>query len=1059
VADRQLVFGPFRLRDDEDVLWRDRERIALPPKSLALLRYLVAQAGRLVTKQELLEALWPDTHVAEGVLKVRVRELRAALGDDAGAPAFIETVHRRGYRFVATVGIAGATPDAESASSMRSQADVAGSAPIGRERELAALEDRFARALRGSRQVSFVTGEAGIGKTVLVDAFARRLAASVPLLARAHCVQHHGGGEAYHPMIEALRQLCEGPRRVEVRAALRRLAPTWLAQMPQLLEPGDDVALGRELVGATRERMLREMAETIEALSASEPLLLILEDLHWSDPSTLDLLAVVAHRREPARLAIVATFRPVDVILSEHPLRPLKRRLEQQQLAAEISLPFFGGDHIAGYLAQRLVADDVPEPLCDAVLERTGGNPLFVVSIVEHLLERGWLEVEDGRCVLRITPERIRAEVPAGLRPMIERQMERFSAHERRVLETASVIGDEFPVAAVAAAMRACPDDVELLCQEEVRRGPLLRPRGIAELADGSVSGRYGFAHTLHRDVLYGRLDGSRRADLHRSIGEWQEQAGASPAELARHFLEAGGIDASDRGVHYSRLAAERAAGLLAFAEAARHYEQALAARSGASEADERDRCELLIALGEAQERSGRLGPARETFARAAARSRALEGADELFARAALGMGRGHHIAIREDEELIAALEEALARLPEADAPLRALVLARLETALSPIAGEHPRRDRLAEEARAMARRLGDPDTFLWVLQYGRWGFIGRETGAELRASAHELTAFVARGTSAEHTLQLRLLLVSQLGELGEVAAARAALAAFRREADVAGVPWFTWFGLRLEFVFALQSGDVAAAERLSQEAFAFSERMDHPNVAAVFHTQQAHLLLLQGRFAELAPRLQRRIDASPRDFSARAMIASLYAQDGDAASARHVLDSLASDGFAVIPRDSLWLVILAQLADACVTVENVEHAAVLYDLLLPHAERVLGVGANLASVGHAARSLGVLAGVLGRWDEATQRLEVAVREHERMGALPWLAITWRDRGRVELARRRAGVRPRGTAGALEEPLARARGLAHAFGMAAVERDLHGIEQALGSKQGRQRAS
>lgn len=1063
MAGRESVFGPFRLRvgaagaDEEGdangalVLWRAAERIALPPKSVALLRYLVERPGRLVTKQELLQELWPDTHVAEGVLKVRIRELRAALGDNVEAPSFIETVHRRGYRFIAAVAnredaVAGgrdvAAPSVEA---------VSADAPIGRGAVLAALEERFERSRAGLRQVAFVTGEAGIGKTMVVDAFLRRIADRAPLLARAPCVQHHGGGEAYRPVIEALRQLCDGPYRAEVRAALRRHAPTWLVAGSPLLEVGDDPVLGRDVVGATRERMLREMAETIEALSATEPLVLFFEDLHWSDPSTLDLLAVVAHRRSPARLLVVATFRPVDVVLTSHPLGPLKRRLEQQQLATEVALSFLDGEDVARHLAQRLGVADVPEALCDAVLERTGGNPLFVVSIIEHLLERGWLVVDGGRCVLRITPERIRAEVPAGLRALIERQMERLSAEERDAFETASVIGDDFPVAAVAAAMRADPDDVEVLCQEEARRGPLLRPLGIVELANGAMTGRYGFAHTLHRDVLYGRLEGARRAELHRRIGESLERTGAGPAELARHFLEAGGEAASDRGVRYSRLAAERAVSLLAFAEAARHWEQALAARAGDADEDERDRCELRIALGEALERSGRLGLARESFALAKDQSQTLSGGDEIFARAALGMGRGHHVTIREDPELVAALEEAIARLPETDSSLRALLLARLETALSPIPGEHPRRDLLAREAIAMSRRLGDPETHLAVLQYGRWGFVGRETHAELRASADELEEIASRGSSAEQSLPFRVLLVSQLGELGEVAAARAALAVYRREAEVAGVPWFAWFGLRLEFVLALQEGDVVAAKRISDEGFAFGERMDHPNVAAVFHTQQAHLLLLQGRLTELAARLQRRIEVSARDFTARSMMALLHVHDRDLGPARRLLDELARDDFDAIPRDALWLMVVAQLAEVAAELEDLDRAAVLYEMLLPQEHRILGVGTNLVSLGHAARYLGLLAATLGRRDEALERLGVAAREHERMGAAPWLAVTLRDLARVEIARSDPSSSPaRERGGRLAEPLARASEIARRVGMPVLERDLQAIGQALG---------
>jgi predicted ATPase len=174
-----------------------------------------------------------------------------------------------------------------------------------------------------------VTGEPGIGKTTLVEAFLRD-AAPVTMIARGQCLEQFGGSEAYMPWLDAFSRLCR--EHESCIPLLRRHAPMWLAQMPWLLDEAERLALQRETAGASRARMLREMAQAIEALTADRPLVLALEDLHWSDYSTLDLIAYVARRREPTPLLLIATYRPVEVILSGHPLKAVKHELEAHQL-------------------------------------------------------------------------------------------------------------------------------------------------------------------------------------------------------------------------------------------------------------------------------------------------------------------------------------------------------------------------------------------------------------------------------------------------------------------------------------------------------------------------------------------------------------------------------------------------------------------------------------------------------------------------------------------------------------------------------------------------------
>src|SRR5262245_35392230 len=363
-SEQQIVFGSFRLDLVNECLWRDEKAIAIPPKEFAVLLYLVRNPGRLVTKDELIEAVWPETTVTDGVLKVSIRKIRVALDDDPKSPQFIETAHRRGYRFIGqttdgrSIEIAGereigrgedtgrlSTAALPRLSGAYRLYDLSASLParglVGRETALAQMKNWMRRALCGERQVVFVTGEAGIGKTTLVETFLRKVARDPKIwVSQGQCLEQYGAGEAYLPVLEAISRLCQEPGRERLVELLRRHAPTWLQQMPALVSAADREALEREVFGATRERMMREMAEALEALTSETPLALVLEDLHWSDYSTLDLVSYLARRRGPARLLLIGVYRPVDAILSEHPLRVVKQELEMRRLCEELAVEF-----------------------------------------------------------------------------------------------------------------------------------------------------------------------------------------------------------------------------------------------------------------------------------------------------------------------------------------------------------------------------------------------------------------------------------------------------------------------------------------------------------------------------------------------------------------------------------------------------------------------------------------------------------------------------------------------------------------------------------------------
>jgi DNA-binding winged helix-turn-helix (wHTH) protein/tetratricopeptide (TPR) repeat protein/energy-coupling factor transporter ATP-binding protein EcfA2 len=563
-----IVFPPFRLDPVNQSLTRGAETIPLSRKAFAVLRYLLENPGRLVSKNELLDAVWPDTHVSEGVLKVAVAEIRRALHDTSKTPRFLETLHRRGYRFVGELLSPGGPPPLDP----RVQ-------PLEREPDLARLDDLLARALEGQRQIVFLTGETGIGKTTLVEAFARRLETSPNVwIAHGHCIEHFGEGEPYFPVLTALAQLCRQPGRESFLPILRLHAPTWLAQMPSLVAEANRDELKREILGAPKERMLREIAEAIEALTAEIPLVLFLEDLHWSDVSTVDLIAHLARGRQPARLLLIGTFRPAEVIVKHHPLRSLKRELQIHHRCTELPLQFLSPAAVARYLALRFPASDFAAGLAPLLYQRTDGNPLFLVNVVDYLLATNQILRTSGGWRLAEPAASVSLGIPDSLRQLIEKQIERLSADERRILTAASVAGLEFSTRTANGGLGDGIPLIESVCQDLSRRGQFLRPAKTIQISDGSLLERYAFTHVLYQHVLYYSLPEPRRAALHKRIGDFQENEYSDhldeiAAELAVHFEQ--GRD-FPRAIRYLRRSAASAAGRCANREALDYLTHAL---------------------------------------------------------------------------------------------------------------------------------------------------------------------------------------------------------------------------------------------------------------------------------------------------------------------------------------------------------------------------------------------------------------------------------------------------------------------------------------------------
>lgn len=569
-----------------------------------MLNHLVRRCGQLVTKEELLATVWPETFVGDAVLKVAIRQLRDALEDNSKSPSFIETAHRRGYRFIGQIAERKQVPPPRqivSPPTLPTVQEGASNLPIGfvgRDAALSHMRNWLEKTLAGEPQVVFVSGEAGIGKTALVDTFARYIAFDKNIhIARGHCIEQYGTGEVYLPILEAIARWCRDDARVV--EVLRDHAPLWLLQLPSLMSASDRQSLSRETFGATRERMLREMAGALEALTADQPLVLILEDLHWSDFSTLDLISYLSTQRLASHLMLIGTYRPVDLIMSGHPLKEVKQELLAKRQCAELPLEYLSEEEVAKYLSVRFHGNQFPAGLTPLIHERTEGNPLFMVNVLDFLLAEGLISKINDQWSLKARLEELEVGVPENIRQMIAKQIARLSTEDQQVLEAASISGMTFSALAIASALGQDVVEVETRCEELARRNCFLRAHGTGEFPDGTVSARYGFIHALYVNTLYERIPAARRSRLHRDMADRGELIYGSrvheiATELAVHFEQARDYK---RAAKYRKLAAEKAIRRFAYREAVGLAHLGLELLSKLPDTQERVEQELCLQL------------------------------------------------------------------------------------------------------------------------------------------------------------------------------------------------------------------------------------------------------------------------------------------------------------------------------------------------------------------------------------------------------------------------------------------------------------------------------
>ena len=587
-----LSFVPFRLDLASERLWKDGEELRLRRKPFAILRHLVQNPHRLVTHEEIVETVWGKIAMSESLLRTHVRDLRRVLGEDV-----VETVVGRGYRFVPEVThteLEGSPGEASS-----TQPHPLGTVVVGRETDLQALRAALRLAKDRRRTTVFVTGEAGAGKTTLVDFFIEQASAPGPLLAgRGACIEQYGSGQAYLPVLDAISALCRGRAADRVVEVFTRHAPTWLVQLPGTVRPDRFDELQRRAAGATPARTMRELAEALEALSIDAPVVVVLDDLQWTDPSTAELLSFLGSRREPARLLILGTYRPEEVPRG-HPLTRVTGELTAHRHASSIALEGLCVEAVDAYLVRRYPGHRFPPELAGTLHRSTGGNPLFLTTLLDDLEAQGLLVEREGRWELSTSVQDAAARRPDSIRRLIDTQIDRLSAVEQRILEVAGIAGMTFTAGVVAYALDADADAVDSACESLANERRLLHYEGTETWPDGTIQSCYAFRHALFQHAARARNTAATVRARHRElaerletgyVGREEEVAG----ELAMHF-ELGQMPT--KAARYHVVAGERAARRCGYKEAAEHLERARAPLEGTPESRDRDILELRVSL------------------------------------------------------------------------------------------------------------------------------------------------------------------------------------------------------------------------------------------------------------------------------------------------------------------------------------------------------------------------------------------------------------------------------------------------------------------------------
>lgn len=888
------------------------------------------------------------------------------------------------------------SPDERSAQRVRS----AEGAFVGRDRELAEGLVILEEALAGQGRLLLLAGEPGIGKSRLADELAARARKRDVQVVWGRCWEA-GGAPAYWPWVQSLRALIRNLNAKELRAQMGSRAVDIAQMLPEIRDTLDDLPVGPTLdPDAARFRLFDAVMTYLKNVARAQSLMVVLDDLQVADSSSLLLLRFVAEGLGDDRLLVLGTYRDAE-LTGDHPLSPTLTELARAQAFRRLALRGLAEADVPRFI-EAITGVTPPESLVRAVHDETEGNPLFLEEVTRLLLEEGRLDGGSAETGARIS-------LPRSVREVIERRLKPLSSECLHILTLASVLGREFSLDALSRLVERPVEDILGALEES------LAGRVITDVPGSK--GRLRFSHVVVRESLYDGIGRARRMQLHRLAGGvledlHGENLEAHLAELAHQFFEGATEGHTEKAIAYARLAAEKAVSLLAYEEAVRLYRMALQGLELGQAKDPTARCEVLLALGDAQTRAADEAASKETFLQAADLSRSLDLREQL-ARAALGYG-GRFVWGRAggDPHVIPLLEEGLAAVGDDHSELRARILARLAGALRDERSPEPR-ESLGKQAVDLARRLGDPATLAYALE-GLYAAVWRPDNPQERlAIASETVAVGGRAGDRERVLtahQHRLFVFLELGDMPSV---YSALDAIDRVAEELRQPAHSWSPVAMRAILALVEGRFGEAETSMSAAFRLRERTSRSDALLAHALQLFQLRRAQGRLEEIAELLRRAAQQLTWYPVLRCAVAGLSCELGRETQARTEFEDIAAGDFAGLPFDNKWVFSMSLLSEVACYLADHRRAKILYESLLPYAERN-SLAAGDSCTGSVSRYLGLLAATMSRSDEAAIHFERALDWNARMGARPWVASTQHDFAGMLINRCGAGDNQRG---------------------------------------------
>jgi DNA-binding winged helix-turn-helix (wHTH) protein/tetratricopeptide (TPR) repeat protein len=996
-------FGEFELDLALYELRRRGRRVPIEPKALDLLAHLIDHRHRVVSKDELVAALWPREVVTEASLTYCVSSARQALGDDGSRQGIIATVRRRGYRFVAALSAAErvSPATAPAAATPTTTGAAARSFFVGREPVMATLHGALENALAGRGRIALLVGEPGIGKTRTAEELAAAAATRGALVLFGRCYEA-AGAPAYWPWMQVVRGYLAG-REPEIALAamqsgaadLAQLVPEtrrWLSDPPA--DPAGDASETRFRLFDSASAFLRRAAQT-------QPVVIVLDDLHWADPASLLLLQFVARELGAARLLVLGTYRDVRRSAA-HPLGRCLSELTRLETCQCLELQGLASTDIARFI-EATTGIPPASALVERVAEQTGGNPFFMTEYVRLL---------SATAARYSAADAVALAVPTTVREAVARHVQLLSRAGQALLPVAAVFGREFDLPALAHA-----------CARDARR-----PAQVLDGIDDAVAARliepvpglparYRFVHALVRETLYDALSSRERTRLHARAGAalaavHAEHLDPHLSALAHHYAQAAVTGDPRAAIDYAMRAGRRAAASWAYEEAAAQFGRALHLHDRAApQRTARGRATvprdvLLLELGENLWKAGDVTRAKETFQQAAAFA-STQRSPAQFARAALGFGggfRGFDLGVIEPL-LIDLLEDALRMLPRRPSPLRGRVMARLAVALYHVSDSLERREHLSRDAVDIAERSGDPTTHLAALYSRHWAIWGPDNLSDRLEAARTMIELAERVGDRELALHGRRFHLIDSLERGDLAAVDTDLAVCADLAAALRQPYYLWYVEYLRAMRTLLEGRIAEAERLAERARAIGRRAESSNVEHLYGGQLLWIRREQGRLSELEPIMRGLAEQYPTLPSWRCGHAYVLSQIGRLEEARAQLDLVAARRFADLPRNAFWLVAVSRTADTCATLADVPRAQLLSDLLAPYQDRVVEASTGAACLGSVHHPLGRLAATLQHWSEAESHFGAAIDCNQRLGAPHLTAHVQRDFGEMLLAR------------------------------------------------------